>query len=388
MGIIRLFLAISVLLWHCPPGVIPRVLHPALAVQCFYAISGFLMQLAITRYYKADKKSWPLAFYKSRLFRLMPLYWLFASLTLIMFGNGIGPALWQNGDVSGFIIYVFNNIAILGQDVIRLFSYNTSTHHFSMLPPFTEDMRPVLNENVVFGSALTAMGQSWTLSVEMWFYLALPFLLLRSSIEILGVIVLGIMFRCWIASYGYVHHTFLYGIILCEISIFLAGSLAARFYKYALASGRLSNLLSRYIAEKRTSRLLKLLSCVILAYLIHYYIKGWRSYPNGGNWGEGLFDVPYRYWVVILATILAMPWLMHLTGKAKWDRFIGDLSYPVYISHLFVMMCVQKTGVAENHVVAWTLALSLCLSIALIYLMERPVDAWRHKRFLHTEKAS
>ena len=44
MGFLRFFLAYVVLLAHCPEGLLPKIFHSSLAVQCFFTISGFYMQ--------------------------------------------------------------------------------------------------------------------------------------------------------------------------------------------------------------------------------------------------------------------------------------------------------------------------------------------------------
>src|ERR1035438_7962682 len=87
MGMMRLFLAITVLLWHCPQGFVSRPISSVLAVQCFYAISGFLIQLAITANY-AGADGWVRRFYLSRLLRIYPLYLTFFALTVALVGSG------------------------------------------------------------------------------------------------------------------------------------------------------------------------------------------------------------------------------------------------------------------------------------------------------------
>ena len=88
MGILRLFLAYIVILFHSPEGILPRISHPALAVQCFYVISGFYMQLVINKYYNANNEHWKMDFYKSRFIRIFALYYVFLSITLIFFSKG------------------------------------------------------------------------------------------------------------------------------------------------------------------------------------------------------------------------------------------------------------------------------------------------------------
>ena len=382
MGVIRLLLALVVLISHSPQGVIPRFLHPALSVQCFYAISGFLMQLVIRRYQQSGGQYWYLAFYKSRAFRLLPLYWIFTFLMIVFCNNGLLGGFFSTGDVKGVAIYCLTNLFILGQDILRLLYYNLNTHQFHILPAFTENMKVVLTSHTIFGSSFTIMGQSWTLSVEMWFYLLVPFLLLRPVLEIIGVIVLGIIFRCIWAYYGYTHHTFMYGIILNEIAIFLSGALAARFYRYWLEDGKILRFFSCYISEQNAQWFIKSIGFVVLPLLIWYYCKGWNYFPSGGSWETGFFNLPYKWWAVILFTVLSLPFLFYSMSRLKVDRFIGDLSYPVYISHFFIIALLEKTSLSKDMLVVYTMLLSIAVSIIMIYTVERPIDALRHKLFL------
>ena len=81
MGILRLLFAACVVLWHCPTGIVERFIHPALAVQCFYAISGFLIQMVIRAKYQGAPH-WRRRFWASRFLRIYPLYIFFLMLTL------------------------------------------------------------------------------------------------------------------------------------------------------------------------------------------------------------------------------------------------------------------------------------------------------------------
>src|SRR5690349_528806 len=85
MGVLRLFLATVVLLFHAPDGIIQRLLHPALAVQCFYCISGFYIQLLVYEFSKRSG-SWKWDFYKSRILRIFPVYYIFLFATVISTG--------------------------------------------------------------------------------------------------------------------------------------------------------------------------------------------------------------------------------------------------------------------------------------------------------------
>lgn len=373
MGLLRLLLAVATLVWHAPPGVVHRFLHPALAVQCFYAISGFLIQLAIHRYKNADHKYWYFDFYKSRCMRLFPLYWLFTALTAICFGTGVFAGLRANHDWQGCLIYLANNMLIVGQDVLRFFTYDTHTHQFSLWPPYTSNVLTLLvNNNTMFGNGYTILGQSWTLAVELWFYLVAPFVLFQSTLVVIGFVAAGMVSRLLFGFYGYSQHTFLYGIITSEIAIFLCGSLAARFYQY----------LSR--KQGNAWRVgTTVLGGGLLVELINQMFGGWKRHPllEGGGWDQGLLMVPYSYWSVLALTIVSLPFVFYAFGKQKWDRFLGDLSYPLYINHVFIISALEALSVKQENISLYALLLGIVTAILLTYLVERPLDNLRHRYF-------
>lgn len=374
MGLLRLLLAVNVALWHSPEGMIPRFIHPALAVQCFYAISGFLIQMAIVSYRQKNSDRWQLAFYKSRLLRLMPLYWLFTLLTLAFFGNGRFKDLISSDDLKGAIIYLINNFLIFGQDILRVLTYDTVTHSFAIFPPYTENLSSLTDQHIIMGGGLTILGQSWTLAVELWFYLFAPILLFLPNIVIIGLIVASLLSRFTLAYDGYTYHNFLYGIIFNELGVFLFGALAARFYKFYLKGYSESD-------NPSISAGIKIWGLIVYVCLLHYYFAGWRLFPDGGKWGEGLFGVPYAYWAVIAFTVLALPFLFAAFGQQVWDRFLGDLSYPMYISHVFILLMLEKTAISKQWLGTATIATGLIISTILLYLIEKPLDNVRHRLF-------
>ena len=85
MGVFRFFLAYVVLISHCPVGELNRWFHPALAVQCFFIISGFYMQLLVSEKYAGqDPTKFYKDFYLSRIFRIFPVYWVILLITIIV----------------------------------------------------------------------------------------------------------------------------------------------------------------------------------------------------------------------------------------------------------------------------------------------------------------
>ena len=51
----------------------------------------------------------------------------------------------------------------------------------------------------------------------------------------------------------------------------------------------------------------------------------------------GAFDSP-RFWSATLCFVLALPGLFEATKSRRWMNVLGDLSYPVYLVHMIVLI--------------------------------------------------
>jgi peptidoglycan/LPS O-acetylase OafA/YrhL len=73
VGLLRLVLALIVCVAHIDPG---TGLRPEFAVTCFFAMSGYYMQLVLATKYTPQQlgERWCIAFYVSRYLRLYPMY--------------------------------------------------------------------------------------------------------------------------------------------------------------------------------------------------------------------------------------------------------------------------------------------------------------------------
>jgi peptidoglycan/LPS O-acetylase OafA/YrhL len=83
-------------------------------------------------------------------------------------------------------------------------------------------------------------------------------------------------------------------------------------------------------------------------------------------------------WLAYFALALLLPGLFRLTGRWRTDRWLGELSYPIYLSHLAVIGVVLRFEPPAGFWIA--LAGTLLLSVALLLLVEMPVYRWRQRR--------
>ena len=388
MGIIRLLLAVAVLLFHCPPGVVVRYIHPALAVQCFYAISGFLIQMAIRANYQG-RPGWQRRFYISRVLRIYPLYLLFLMLTVTLVGSGYLGYYVNKGAWGAAAVWALNNALIVGQDVLRFFYFDLNASRFMVLPQGDAERAAVQG---VTGS-MTALGQSWTLALELYFYLLAPFLLVQRSRVLMMLVPPLVALRLGLGYLGHYQAEWVYGFFPSELAVFLSGSLACRAYFALFQSGRLARLCERAGLPSGDRAVLALSALTVGAVCWVYtttdlnFVSAYahvRMFFPSGSWGAPL-GAPAGYWLVLLMTVLALPCAFHFSKQFTWDRFIGELSYPVYISHFLVLQLIEKeiqpSGEGTRYVGLAVLTMSVLLSVGLVVVVEQPVDRWRHRLF-------
>jgi peptidoglycan/LPS O-acetylase OafA/YrhL len=81
--------------------------------------------------------------------------------------------------------------------------------------------------------------------------------------------------------------------------------------------------------------------------------------------------------LVIFAAML--PAIFDLTKDWRFDRFLADISFPLYLSHWPIAMIAWRWPEFWPGMPA--IAMSIIYSCALVIYVERPLDRWRHARF-------
>lgn len=332
MGFLRIFLAIVVLLFHSPVGLIPRFLHPALAVQCFYCISGFYVQLLIYQF-QQNGHDWKSAFYKSRILRIFPTYFICLCLLIMVSPQWISRITSANP--YNLAIILFNNIFIVSQDFLRFINMGN----------------------------MTVLPQSWTLSIELMFYFIAPFILTRNIAWLIIIFTISMTIRLILNQYQLNQHDWLYGFFPNEIAIFLLGAMGYRFYE-------------KFLSQIHHSNILSLLGAILSSYLIYFYLFKWNQI-HGGGWGNthGV-GVLYGYWIALFLTAITLPFLFALSKHSKIDRYIGELSYPIYLVHFTIIVYIRDKIPSEYQSTVILLT-TIVLSIIILHTIEMPMAKLR-----------
>lgn len=355
MGLLRFLLALSVVLAHAPV----RILFPgqplvggALAVQIFFMISGFYMALILDGKYSDNKLFW-----SNRALRLLPAYFLCLLLALLV-DVTLEHHIMHHVDDYGVLTTAWvalSSLLILGRDVALFFS--VADGHFIFVPDFRQ-VAPQLCQ-------LFLLPQAWTLALEFYFYLLAPFLLRLRSRWLLIIFITSLTARVLAMKAGYTHDPWTHRFFPFELALFLAGALAYRFYKI-------------YGPLLKTFPFWSVYAALPLA--LFFYPLWSSSMPPA-----------IATWVMLNACFLLLPFLFAHANKNKWDRFLGELSYPLYLNHLIILALLNHSTWLQDHARIKT-ALLLLLSTgfaAVIYLvLERPIDIYRDRRVIRAQTAA
>ncbi len=356
MGVIRLLLALSVVIAHTGQIYGIEMVGSQLAVQSFYIISGFYMTLILNEKYVEKNGTYRL-FITNRFLRLYPIYWVILILTICtslgayILSNGKTMAILQpyvthfkSMNITSFFLLIISNIVIFFQDIVMFLGLDTVTGNLFFTTDFSQTS-PRLHSFLV-------IPQAWTVALELMFYLIAPFIVKRKKYVILLLILISLALRWIIYSDGLRHDPWTHRFFPTELFFFLLGTMAYHIYKKIEHK------------EIKKSYLFVLYTGILLLTFSYSWV-----------------NLEYRYYIYITAFFVSLPFIFKMSKKWKSDRYIGELSYPIYISHILVLMLVEYLKIVSKEYVGITTAiLTIFLSIALNELIAKKVETIRQKR--------
>ena len=340
MGTLRIILAISVAFAHF--GLPFGILTSDIAVQSFFVISGFYMALVLNEKYAPGSYR---LFISNRLLRLFPAYLLVLALSLVVTGHWKQLMSLDPFDAAYFVV---SQLVIIGQETYFFLVVRDGGLALALQPAGVPDLL----------YTFAPIPQAWTLALEIYFYLLAPLLVRRGPIVIASVIAASLVFRMGVQwLFGFSGDPWSYRVFPSEMALFCAGALGYQVY----ASGDDSR-------RARLNGLLVLASALIFVCLTINKSKGFETLPS----------------ISFLAiVIVAVPRLFELSKNIGWDRYLGELSYPIYICHfLFGWILLPETLLASYG----ALFLTVTTSILIYHLVDQPIDRWRQKRFSRIQR--
>jgi peptidoglycan/LPS O-acetylase OafA/YrhL len=330
MGSLRLFLALAVALSHFKiPLEVPT---SDVAVQCFFVVSGFYMALVLNEKYPPSSY-W--LFISNRVLRLWPTY-----LMVLVASFGVARNWWPIAslDFGGIAYFLASQIFVVGQETYFFLFVDHDALRFSL--------HAAASPGVLYKFA--PAPQAWTLALEIYFYLLAPFIVRRGPAVIGAVIAASLLLRFTLLwGFGFNGDPWTYRFFPSELALFLAGSLGYHAYTSR-----------NEVERKRVNAGLLVLTIPLLAMLA---CSQWNGISR-------LLSL-----TILGAVIIGVPRLFDLSRNIAWDRYLGELSYPLYICHFLVGWIMLPGTVTGAYV---SLALSLVTSIALYRWVECPIDLW------------
>lgn len=348
VGLFRVALAISVVLSHIVKTETPfyQGFGGTNAVEIFFLVSGFYIALILDKTYKSKK-----IFYLNRVLRLYPIYLVVCSLVLIisLFRRGVAENLF---DYSPFVlmISIFSNLTLIGTDWLMFFDTSNGGIHFTSSVVTGDRMRDLL-----------WIAPAWSLGIEITFYAFAPILCKRRSKALIATIITLVTAR----------------ILFNQSDLnFTESPFDARFFPFELPYFLVGVLLYRI---KRDSKLgieisLKYLYPALVVFFLIF--EPLRS-------GLDLSRAMSMTTLVIVATVVV------LFGQySEFDRKFGELSYPIYISHVFIAQVYEffSTGLVKKFSILENNQISLLLKVLLIvvssyFLLQitKPIEKIRDK---------
>lgn len=346
MGLIRTLLALAVVLGHVESPYVS--LGGRNAVQMFYAISGFLIS-----YVWVERRSYSRvgAFYANRYLRLYPIYAVVGVLTLLSMAASMRPEwlnVYRQAPDSARWLLGLSNLCILGQDWIMFLA--VKAHQLV----FATDFR---DSDVLLWQGLLA-PQAWTLGVELSFYLVAPFILPRRWL-LWALLAVSMALRLMLIKAGLgMNDPWDYRFFPTELALFILGALSHQilrpFYATRWAPERLLNL-GRWASIG-----------VVTLVLVFPWLPGSHLLKSAG-----LFAV----------FLPCLPLLFAWQSASRVDRWIGELSYPIYIGHwLVIELCATLLHARQG---AGLIGSVVCLTLLFAYGLNRwvgePVERWRDR---------
>lgn len=366
MGFLRTYLAFCIVSTHSNrifPWPIP---HPPHVLQILFCISGFYMAMVLDQRYRT-----PHQFYVSRFLRIFgPYYAVLISVVLFSLASGAATGNWlalggfrspfeQNG-ASGVVFATVSNLTILFQDWVLFL-----THPAGSAFQFTADFR-------VGGNPLyryLVLPQTWTIGLELTFYLAAPWLV-RLRTPTLWLVLLGSLAARLYAYYalGLLGDPFNYRFFPFELGLFIAGMLAWRAYAHL-------NLEEWFPTCRHPVAYMS--ACAVVVFVVaasHAAIK------IGSRWvhTDYVTLLTYPFWAVAIVIAFAY------SRRHRLDAFIGDLCYPVYLWHYSIMVALsggvlQRMSIDYKYLGLICALVTLSISIAFVRFFVGPFERWRHR---------
>ena len=284
----------------------------------------------------------------------MPVYWVilsftvFLSVAIIIVTNGHNWAFLQSykNQSLGLFSWLYlclTNLFIIGQDVSLFMGLNNLTGNLYFTSFYNHSNPPVYFFMLVL--------QAWTISIEIMFYLIAPFIVRKKITFIALFFFITAVLKYVLYSRGLNYDPWSYRFFPAEMFFFLLGVLS---YKLYLATKNFS--LPKWFL---VCSFAVTLSAVILFEML---------------------QLQFHKYIYFVCFALAIPLIFQLTKDIKWDRLIGEYSYPMYISHVFFKSLYFILFAASDNVSLPVLGASVLFTFLYNQFLYKKLENFRQRR--------
>lgn len=376
MGTFRTWLALLVVIAHIHMDAQARVGMSGgaiIAVRIFFVISGFYMALILNGKYLNSVGD----FYRSRALRLYPAYLATVIVTLFidtLFLHGVHFKSWSallSSD--GFWIapiMAFANVSFIGLNDMVLICMDRATGAISLKEAGACPSGHPFSSYVV-------VPQAWTLGIEVLFYAIAPFILRRGVRLVLGLLAASIILKFSVIALGMNTHPYDRHLFALEFVFFLTGAASYFFYDWLR---KLNIDAIRAVAPFAPAMAIILTNAYVYVMPSYYYTNKFVL--------DAILDP-----LLIGAMFVLIPLSFMATAKSEWDNWIGELSYPIYITHVIALLVsIELANLLELEAM-WTrfslhMTLILAVAVLAVFAITRPIEALRGRRTLTERHAS
>ena len=348
MGLFRVILAISVVLSHIVKTETPfyQGFGGTNSVEIFFLVSGFYIALILDKTYKSKRM-----FYLNRILRLYPVYLIVCLLVLLtsILRRGFAENLFGYSPLV-LLISTFSNLTLIGTDWLMFFD--------------TSNGGIQLTSSVVTGDRMRDLlwiAPAWSLGIEITFYAMAP-IICRWRSRFLIAAIIGL---CTIR------------ILFNQSEFNFAGSpFDARFFPFELPYFLVGILLYRY---KRDTKLEITIPVKYLYSALFLFVLIFEPIRSG-------YDLSRTASMAVLVIVAAV--VVLFGQSSEFDRKFGELSYPIYISHVFIAQVYEfsSTGIDKKFSLLDNSHISISVQVLLIVLVSyfllqitKPIEKIRDK---------
>jgi peptidoglycan/LPS O-acetylase OafA/YrhL len=197
---------------------------------------------------------------------------------------------------------------------------------------------------------------AWTISLELLFYLIAPFLVRFKLPWIILLICASATLKYFAVRAGYNYEPWTYRFFPFELMFFNLGIVGYKIYQ-------------KLKEVSLPSWLPKATLVITLGVTIFY------SFLPGREVKDALY---------LALVFLAVPLIFIATKKNKYDRYIGEYSYPIYIAHFFIveilLVVFKKLSMPKSFLSEVSLVITVAFCYLLVEFLSKKIEAIREQR--------